>query len=168
MKSIPIVCLHCQETVSKPKKEIDRQVRQGRNTFFCSLSCSMAYKNKTDPRYRNSPPTPQFGNQYGKKGEFTYYLNKARQRSKRKGFEMDLDEEYLASIFDGRCAITGVEIKKTPRRKQLNSASLDRINSSKGYVKGNVQFVALPVNLAKSDFSDEEIRGWFNNIINDW
>ena len=36
-------------------------------------------------------------------------------------------------------------------RKQ---ASLDRIDSSKGYVKGNVQFIVAPINYMKNTLSD--------------
>ena len=35
--------------------------------------------------------------------------------------------------------------------------SLDRIDSSKGYLKGNVRFVTVMANLAKGTFSDAEL-----------
>jgi len=41
------------------------------------------------------------------------------------------------------------KIPKTPNR-----ASLDRIDSSKGYVKGNIQFVSLIVQYAKNEWCD--------------
>ncbi|MEO1764581.1 MAG: hypothetical protein AAFR83_22070, partial [Cyanobacteria bacterium J06629_18] len=37
------------------------------------------------------------------------------------------------------------------------TASLDRIDSCKGYVFGNVQFVSLMANYAKRDFLEEEL-----------
>jgi hypothetical protein len=40
----------------------------------------------------------------------------------------------------------------------INMASLDRIDSSKGYVKGNVQFVSAILNYAKLDMKEEEFR----------
>jgi hypothetical protein len=39
-----------------------------------------------------------------------------------------------------------------------NTTSLDRIDSSIGYVFGNVQIVCVMANYAKSDFSDEQMR----------
>jgi hypothetical protein len=37
------------------------------------------------------------------------------------------------------------------------AASLDRIDSTKGYIAGNVEFVCRFVNLGKSDLSREEV-----------
>lgn len=37
-------------------------------------------------------------------------------------------------------------------------ASLDRIDSSKGYIEGNVQFVSTPINYMKNTMSDSETR----------
>lgn len=97
------------------------------------------------------------GNQYNKRGEFTYYLNKSRNR-----FQYgptDLSEQYLSSIWTGKCAITGIDIqlKKSTRKNTLTTASLDRIDHTKGYVEGNVQFVSYGINLAKNAFTDQEI-----------
>lgn len=35
-----IICLHCKKECEKPTKEINRQIKQGRTKFYCSLSCS--------------------------------------------------------------------------------------------------------------------------------
>jgi len=46
----------------------------------------------------------------------------------------------------------------------LTSASLDRIDSSKGYIQGNVQFVAYGINLAKNNFSDADVISFLDSI----
>jgi hypothetical protein len=58
------------------------------------------------------------------------------------------------------CPYTG---KKMSLGKETSpySASLDRIDSSKGYMKGNVEFVCLAVNLAKQSFSREQMMTFF-------
>lgn len=38
-----------------------------------------------------------------------------------------------------------------------SNASLDRIDNSKGYIEGNVRFVALMANLARQSFTDEQM-----------
>jgi hypothetical protein len=43
---------------------------------------------------------------------------------------------------------------------------LDRIDSSKGYIFGNVQFVSLMANYAKRDFLEEELLR-FCEAVND-
>jgi hypothetical protein len=71
---------------------------------------------------------------------------------------IDIDKDYLESIWTGKCAISGIDIlhKSKDKKTDMFSASLDRIDSSKGYIKGNVQFVALGVNYAKNGFTNEE------------
>jgi hypothetical protein len=67
-------------------------------------------------------------------------------------------EEVLA-LWDsqnGFCAISGMSMLyefKNPR-----TVSIDRIDSDKGYIPGNVQLVCQWVNLAKNSFSDKDIR----------
>lgn len=63
--------------------------------------------------------------------------------------------EYLWSLFlsqGRRCALSGRELRFGVRP----TASLDRIDSSKGYVPGNVQWLHKVVNRAKSDQTDED------------
>jgi len=46
----------------------------------------------------------------------------------------------------------------------LQTASLDRIDSSKGYVLDNVQWVHKRVNFLKRDYSEKELLFWCNAI----
>ena len=46
------------------------------------------------------------------------------------------------------------------------TASLDRIDSSKGYIEGNVQWVHKSVNIMKCDFSSDIFIGICNQISN--
>ena len=48
----------------------------------------------------------------------------------------------------------------------LKKASLDRIDSSGGYDKGNVQFVCQGVNLTKKDFPHNEMVSFIEEIKN--
>lgn len=53
------------------------------------------------------------------------------------------------------------QLPKTPDR-----ASLDRINSSKGYVKGNNQFVALIAQFAKNEWTDSVLENFVDAFVN--
>jgi len=44
------------------------------------------------------------------------------------------------------------------------TASLDRINSSKGYTLDNVQWVHKTVNIMKQGLSDEDFKYWIKMI----
>ena len=55
---------------------------------------------------------------------------------------------------NGICPYTNFNLKLYKPKETCEyhlRASLDRIDSSKGYVKGNIEFISLPINYLKSD-----------------
>lgn len=159
-KNIFIVCKECEKQFFILIKEHKRRIKNGHYKFFCSRSCSTKHRNRNSP---NTPPI-QWGNSHSKKGNFTYFLRRAFQRKQHK---FDLTDEYLAELWNvqnGRCALSGIEIHipkdvmNSTKNSQLTTASLDRIDSTQGYIKGNVQFLARAINLAKNKHSDDEMK----------
>ena len=72
---------------------------------------------------------------------------------------------YLIKLFiksKGRCALSGRAFDYI--KKSEDNASLDRIDSSKGYIYGNLQFVTKRVNLGKRNQSDPEFREWCGDV----
>jgi hypothetical protein len=69
----------------------------------------------------------------------------------------DLDAKYIESICPDICPIFKIELKFGGGNKGKNSASLDRIKPSLGYVKGNVRVISYLANLMKNEASDEEL-----------
>ena len=49
--------------------------------------------------------------------------------------------------------------------KSLKKASLDRIDSSKGYFKNNIEFVCMAINFTKRDRTKEEMKSFIKEII---
>lgn len=91
-------------------------------------------------------------------------LNSAKTRAKSKKQEFDLDLEYLLTLFNsngGRCNVTNIKFvistKKGNKQRSPWSVSLDRIDSSRGYIKNNVQLVCLMYNLCKSHWCQSEV-----------
>ena len=78
--------------------------------------------------------------------------------------KIDIDIKYAWGLFleqDRKCAITGIVIDfGTTVRKNDQTASLDRIDSSKGYIEGNVQWVHKVVNRMKWDMEQEDFINW--------
>lgn len=73
----------------------------------------------------------------------------------------ELDELYLAQ--DRKCALTGVDIVFGALPDV--TASLDRIDSSLGYVQGNVQWVHKDINNMKWDFSVAELIHLCESVV---
>lgn len=68
--------------------------------------------------------------------------------------------DYLAVVARaaGRCEVTGIQFddsREWTGRRRPFAPSLDRIDSTKGYVAGNVRLVCLIVNCALGDFGDD-------------
>ena len=62
------------------------------------------------------------------------------------------------SIFNGKCALSGLEIQFGKHWKMMSdqTASLDRIDNTKGYITGNVQWVHKQVNFMKGTMEQTE------------
>lgn len=100
-----------------------------------------------------------------------YLYSRWKHRAGKRHLDFTISKEYLENIFysqNGKCAISGVDIYFAKTSKKCSTsestASLDRIDSSKGYIEGNVQWVHKIVNIMKSSHSDEEFINWCNII----
>jgi hypothetical protein len=76
--------------------------------------------------------------------------------------EFNITIEHIWNLFlhqDRKCALSGLPIRFSlsdkEHRKRLTTASLDRIDSNKGYIEGNVQWVHKDINWMKNDFDNQ-------------
>jgi hypothetical protein len=73
---------------------------------------------------------------------------------------ISLEYAWLLFLQQGRhCAVTGLPLTMT-RDGHKQTASLDRIDSEKGYVEGNVRWVHTRINLMRLDMTDAEFIRW--------
>ncbi len=91
----------------------------------------------------------------------TYLKNLRNYSRNRKGSkaEFTVSMDYIWSLFlnqERKCALSGQDIWFGSTHRCTNTASLDRIDSSKGYIEGNLQWVHKDVNKMKTDFSQEK------------
>jgi hypothetical protein len=87
-------------------------------------------------------------------------LGQAKRRAQKDGREFDITIEDLLPL-PTTCPVLGIEINYTGTKARgfvNNSPSIDRIDSSKGYIKGNVQIISWRANRIKSDASIEELE----------
>lgn len=59
-------------------------------------------------------------------------------------------------------------VRDTDAKTYMLSPALDRIDSDKGYYKGNVQVVLTTVNLAKNKMSMESFKKVWKDILENW
>jgi len=94
-------------------------------------------------RYKKEEESPEFfsiaGNQY-------YF---------------DLDESDI--VIPAKCPVLNIDIRKESRGRgsrkgpQYNSPSVDRIDNTRGYIKGNIQIISIKANVMKNSASPEEL-----------
>lgn len=84
---------------------------------------------------------------------------------------MNLDLPYLKALWEeqkGICPYTKLPMILSPCRYQKefkpDCASLDRIDITKGYVKGNVRFVCLSINYARNRFKESDFIDFLSKI----
>ncbi|MAO21333.1 MAG: hypothetical protein CMJ25_11340 [Phycisphaerae bacterium] len=89
-------------------------------------------------------------------------LEKSRASSKIKGLENNLTLEYLQSIDRDTCPYFEIPIKVYPRgrgsnNRPIDTKSLDRIDSARGYVQGNVTFCSWGANNLLSNYDADQL-----------
>lgn len=107
-----------------------------------------------------------------------YLCNKCKQYLPKNKFNIDntnlryidIDLEYLFYLWtaqNGKCALTGMQMTYKFYEGRVNSnLSIDRIDSTKGYSKDNVQLVCMAANQMKNDLSMEELTSLCSMILN--
>tara|TARA_R110000803_G_C11782477_1_gene296820 strand:+ start:91 stop:456 length:366 start_codon:yes stop_codon:yes gene_type:complete len=84
-------------------------------------------------------------------------ISRSRKRAAKKGLEFDLDKEWLQEKLDfGRCEITNIPFVFDRKAKAPFAPSIDRRDSSQGYLRTNCNLVSWIYNGAKNhhDHSD--------------
>jgi len=98
------------------------------------------------------------------------YWRKCKNSANERNLLFNITKEYLWDLFlaqGGKCALTGVELKfKSHSFNSDGTASLDRINSHKGYTIGNVQWLHKDVNFMKQDMSQQDFINYSKLIAN--
>lgn len=156
MNTIEIECHTCKILFSKELREYKRQNKKHNNEakFFCSKKCHnillinngakhlYKYCKINYELYLKDKVLIRVLDEYSL---FRGFIRGAKTRSKKNKYEFDLTLEYLKRLWEdqkGTCPLTGVELimakalgKEKNKGPNPYNASLDRIDSSKGYIQ---------------------------------
>jgi len=124
-----------------------------------STEAGAMHNRTTTAAYRRTPR--------GRAGLLIFF---AAKRARETGRDFDLTKEVITQrIAAGYCEVTGLpfDMAPGPDRHHANpwAPSLDRIDSSKGYVSDNVQVVCAAYNYAKSEWSADVLLRLARAII---
>ena len=169
-------CLQCKKDISDKKSR----------TKYCSLSCStkdtrlkilqydLPENHKRCGKCNNVKHFLEFRKNKNSAFGYSYFckecdksrifyrdkrkvlLQAAKKRAKDKNLDFNLDLDDI--ILPQKCPILDIELKFNTNKVEPNSYSIDRIDNSKGYVKGNIQIISFKANTIKSFASLDEIE----------
>jgi hypothetical protein len=164
-KNVECVCNSCGCSFLKSTKEYNRRIKLYK-LLYCSLSCAGIANQNSLGEYKGKISQIPKDVVKRKKDEFSDLRVFARL-ARRRDTEQNLTLEYLKELWElqnGTCPLTGWMLS-LDRSAKPNQASLDRIDSNKGYIQGNVRYVALIANLCKWSFTDEQVIHFCNSVV---
>jgi hypothetical protein len=152
--------------------KIYQRDKNGRIFYTCKCECGNIKNIRADALIKKS--TTSCGCQKkSKHKEYTESINggdiplkywyKVVKRAIERGQEFTIKSLDTWNLFlqqDKKCSLSGININFTEEQ----TASLDRIDSSKGYIKGNVQWIHKRLQDMKWDKPQEEFIEWCSLI----
>lgn len=128
-----------------------------------ACACSHKRKGRNSPNWDGCGAIPQS------------YMSTVLHGARVRNLEYNLDIGVLWTLFKGqggRCALSGMQIffrdknmKSGGDLEYEETASLDRIDSSKGYTNDNVQWVHKHINVMKNSHSEDYFLELCLNVV---
>lgn len=146
------ICSKCKE--SKEELFFFRQKRTRDKLHCYCKSCSI--KGNLEWRKNNRKRNSENQRKWNQSNREKIMLSSAKSRAKRKGLDFNITiEDIVIPII---CPILGITIDKTIQGSKYNAPALDRIDNTKGYIKGNVAIISHRANTLKSNLTIDTIQ----------
>lgn len=165
-----IKCLVCKQELPFYKFDLAYKSPTGRR--WCCKECWSKLKEETglsDNALRRRYDPEFNAKSYEQKKQdrwnhFVHYMWKAaKDRAEKRGLEFNIEEGDI--IIPDRCPLLNVPIEFGTKEDYNRSPSLDRIDNTKGYIKGNVWVISKKANLMKSSATLEELQTFCKNVL---
>ena len=91
---------------------------------------------------------------------------RVKNNAKSRGHKVLIGKKEAAKLFESqgkKCAISGVDLVLDAHSSEV-TASLDRIDSTKHYESGNVQWIHKTINKMKNDLPEKVFLDWIRKI----
>lgn len=136
------------------KNELDKKP-----TIYYRSRCKLCNLKKVkQPKYESA----EARRKQHRKDPRKVMLMHARARAKKKGIDFDI--AYDDIVIPDKCPILDLDLFVTDGCVGPNSPTIDRLDNSKGYVRGNVLVISYRANSIKRDASLEELELLVKNL----
>lgn len=141
-------------------KECDRAYRQGylesgRRAIYTKAN-PVSYEDNKRWAISRLVLNPNYYRELRLKNLESFLLNSARHRAKKRGLEFNITKNDIT--IPDTCPVFGTTLYSSKGHVTDNSPTLDRIDNSKGYIKGNIQVISHRANSIKRDATIEELE----------
>lgn len=127
--------------------------------------CNLCYKSRNRKKYLETKDTfRENGITWRETNQAANLLIYAKTNARTKNLEFNLDITDI--VIPEYCPYLGVKLTNIHGRKFVpTNASIDRIDSSKGYIKGNVQIISRQANSMKNCATSKELLEFAKNVL---
>jgi hypothetical protein len=90
-----------------------------------------------------------------------------KANAKTRNIELNVDIEHCWNLFlnqNRTCALSGHKLCFS-NNSEIQTASLDRINSKLGYIEGNLQWVHKTINLMKRNLTNQDFLEFCKKVV---
>lgn len=135
----------------------EKHLNQRRKRHAERWSTDDAHREKETKRVRDRYATAP--------GRARFLLMQARMRDPHCTLELD---DVLPLMEAGSCPRTGFKFDLSPHAEHHRnplSPSIDRVDGTKGYLKGNIQIVCSWYNIAKNEYTDAQMLAFCRAVV---
>lgn len=144
-------CIECESKRKKKRYKENEDIRKtAKNNYQKWYQNNKHKQQESAQRYRRKYPE-----------RILFYM--AKDRSKNKNIEFNIEIEDIK--IPEYCPILNIKLKNGRIENKEKSPSLDKIDNSKGYIKGNIRVISLLANQMKSIANREQLELFSKNII---
>lgn len=135
-------CPKCEEELDQSKFNADKSSQNGLQTYCreCKVGIAKIYESTF-------------------KGFLTILFKDLKGNAKKRGIPVDITKDDVISLYhkqEGKCRLTKIPMTHTKVDATYYNISVDRIDSSVGYTKKNIQIICNAANKMKGDLKIRE------------
>lgn len=151
-----------QKTLCRCRCDCGKEVYITRNNIVTGSTKSCGCTNDNEGKHHHLWK----GGKYVSSAQWGNIRSNSCRKNKILDFNISLD--YIDDLLEKqefKCALSGTVIQCGDRNGRIETtASLDRIDSTKGYIVGNVQWIHKDINKMKMNFPEDRFTEWCHKI----